>query len=70
MIKNFKISTSTESELDIKGNPTGKEGRVMWLHFKTNSGKMAGLNLNNIASDRGGIVGSAIREFIDEYEES
>ena len=56
------LSTSVENDLE-----THEPGTVIWLNFKSKDGASSMINLNNLALERGGIVGKAMRGAIKDY---
>jgi hypothetical protein len=57
-MKNFELKITTE------GSDSSK---VLWLTFKSSNKNSGMINLNNIANERGHIVGKALKDAISDY---
>lgn len=75
MVKNNSIYLTISEEGDLSkpfnendGSINHPQGKVVWVHFIGKDGNAAGLNLNNIVSERGYITKKAMFEAIDKYE--
>ncbi len=62
--KNITKSKSLYFKTTIEGSA---KSPVLWLHFKSKSGKSTMLNLNNIALEKEGITGAAMVDAIGDY---
>jgi len=63
----FELKISTEGAIEEDGTPKGHSCKVLWLNFKSSNGGSGAINLNNLANERGSIVGNALRGAILEY---